>query len=116
MASATCSSAEGWLEQTTTCSKCASTTTQPHSRARSPSSTQGQCASTTNVAQLEIVTMSYVKGRSDLRETVAGTARRTRLAAPGATRFTAMGWPIDARGLTEELIHLRNHMAIPTSM
>jgi beta-glucosidase/6-phospho-beta-glucosidase/beta-galactosidase len=57
--------------------------------------------------------MSYVKGRSDLRETVAGTARRTRLAAPGATRFTAMGWPIDARGLTEELIHLRNQYGNP---
>jgi hypothetical protein len=28
--------------------------------------------------------------------------------ALAGTRFTAMGWPIDAGGLTEELIHLRN--------
>src|SRR5262249_43816985 len=28
-------------------------------------------------------------------------------AAPAGTRFTAMGWPIDAGGLTEELIRLR---------
>jgi beta-glucosidase len=28
-------------------------------------------------------------------------------AVPGGTRFTAIGWPIDANGLTEELIRLR---------
>jgi beta-glucosidase len=29
-------------------------------------------------------------------------------AAPEGTRFTAMGWPVDAAGLTEELIRLRD--------
>jgi beta-glucosidase len=34
-------------------------------------------------------------------------------AAPAGTRFTAMGWPIDAGGLTEELIHLRDRYGNP---
>jgi len=34
-------------------------------------------------------------------------------AAPDGTRFTAMGWPIDASGLTEELIRLRDRFGNP---
>src|SRR5262249_687844 len=34
-------------------------------------------------------------------------------AAPAGTRFTAMGWPIDAGGLTEELIRLRDRYGNP---
>ncbi len=34
-------------------------------------------------------------------------------AAPAGTRFTAMGWPIDAAGLTEELIRLRDRYGNP---
>ncbi len=33
--------------------------------------------------------------------------------APAGTRFTAMGWPIDAGGLTEILIRLRDHYGNP---
>jgi beta-glucosidase len=33
--------------------------------------------------------------------------------APPGTRFTAMGWPIDADGLTEELIRLRDRYGNP---
>jgi beta-glucosidase len=33
--------------------------------------------------------------------------------APPGTRFTAMGWPIDASGLTEELIRLRDQYGNP---
>jgi beta-glucosidase len=34
-------------------------------------------------------------------------------AAPSGTRFTAIGWPIDASGLTEQLIRLRDHYDNP---
>lgn len=34
-------------------------------------------------------------------------------AAPAGTRFTAIGWPIDAAGLTEQLIRLRDHYDNP---
>jgi beta-glucosidase len=34
-------------------------------------------------------------------------------ATPAGTRFTAMGWPIDAGGLTEELIRLRDRYGNP---
>jgi beta-glucosidase len=34
-------------------------------------------------------------------------------AAPTGTRFTAMGWPVDAGSLTEELIKLRDHYGNP---
>ncbi|MGP0092989.1 MAG: GH1 family beta-glucosidase [Xanthobacteraceae bacterium] len=34
-------------------------------------------------------------------------------AVPEGSRFTAMGWPIDAAGLTEQLIHLRDHYGDP---
>ena len=34
-------------------------------------------------------------------------------AAPAGTRFTAIGWPIDAGGLTEELIRLRDRYGDP---
>src|SRR5262249_19205210 len=34
-------------------------------------------------------------------------------AAPAGTRFTAMGWPIDAGGLTEGLIRLRDQYGNP---
>src|SRR6266550_948726 len=34
-------------------------------------------------------------------------------AAPAGTRFTAMGWPIDAGGLSEELIRLRDRYGNP---
>jgi beta-glucosidase len=33
--------------------------------------------------------------------------------APAATRFTAMGWPVDAGSLTEELIRLRDRYGNP---
>src|SRR5260370_21652235 len=32
---------------------------------------------------------------------------------PDGMRFTAMGWPIDAAGLTEQLIRLRDHYGDP---
>ncbi len=34
-------------------------------------------------------------------------------AVPTSTRFTAMGWPVDAGGLTEELIRLRDRYGNP---